>query len=583
MIKRKDKHKKNVKIRRCKSFRGISKKEKSVSTYMGESKLKSFSPKWQILIHSGKQQHDPNLTSTTLRSLMLSGSHKYSRFTAYVVTLSMNALLTILLFLVGFKYDRVNIAMLYLLPVLISSIRYGIGPGILSACVGLLSFDFFFVPPIFSYTVRDLRFLVSFAVFLTVAILTATLAAKLRTRAEDARKREAITHALYTLSRQLAVSNQFEAIIQLILQHVTETFDTQATIALPDHESFTFHALSQENKNPQLNMDLYILNWVYRHGELAGLGSKLYQSAALLYVPLKVDEMTHGVLCVGEPGNYTLSTNRDHLDMLQAIAGLAAISLARIHFEEQAQLAHLAAESERLRTTFMNSISHELRTPLTTIIGATSGLLESYQVISEGDRLELLSTIHEGALRMNRLVTNLIGMMRIESGMMQLHHRPTDILDTIGIAISNLKEMLLSHPVQVHVESEVPEIEIDDTLFEQVFVNLISNAAKYSNPGKPIEIVMRTVANEILISIRDFGVGIPDDEKQQVFDKFYRGSNVRHIPGTGLGLAICRTVIEAHGGYIEIQNGAPCGTQFIIHLPYKDALSLNHMMDKGVK
>ncbi|MDP9729406.1 ATP-binding protein [Alicyclobacillus tolerans] len=529
--------------------------------------MKSFSPKWQILdsTHKGsRKSYIAFIKKIPIIRYLISNKN---RLTAYTVTIGMNGVLTLLLFIIGFTYDRVNIAMLYLLPVLIASVTYGLGPGILSACLGLLLFDFFFIPPIFSYSVSDLRFLVSFAVFLTVAILTASLASQMRRRAEEAKRREAIANTLYSLSRQLAANSQIEAIINLILQFVENAFDTQAMIALSQEKEFKYYFSTTHDQQVMAKTDQYILKWVFRHGQTAGLGSKTYQSAALLYIPLKADENNYGVLCIGEPGNYTISTHRDHIEILHAIAGLAAISLARIHYEEQAQLAHLAAESERLRTALINSISHELKTPLTTIIGASGGLIDSFDKLSIEDSLELISTIREGAMRMNRLVSNLIGMMRIESGMMQLKRRETDILDILGVALADLKEILQTHPVHISTVGDIPEMYLDELLLEQVLVNIISNAAKYSEQDSPIDISIQKDVQHLHIEVRDYGIGIPDDEKHLIFNKFYRASNTTHISGTGLGLAICHSVIEAHGGKIRAENAFPRGTRIIVQLP----------------
>jgi two-component system sensor histidine kinase KdpD len=286
----------------------------------------------------------------------------------------------------------------------------------------------------------------------------------------------------------------------------------------------------------------------------------------MLYVPLKSEETVYGVLCLGE---YGLSHPFSHEQraIVEAVAGLAAISVARVEAEAQARTAELTAESERLRTALLDSLSHELRTPVTAILGAIGSLQETRPKLTREDQDLLVATIRDSAMRMNRLITNLLGMVRLESGMMRLNRRPCDIADLIGVALAQLGEALEGRPVLVAMSEDTSDLWVDDVLMEQALVNVLSNAVKYSPEGSPIEIHAERLPQAIRLSIRDYGIGIEADEVDKLFEKFYRSPKARRWPGTGLGLAICQGIVAAHGGRVWAAPGAPQGTVIYIELP----------------
>ncbi|WP_304458760.1 DUF4118 domain-containing protein [Alicyclobacillus sendaiensis] len=521
-----------------------------------------FTPKWQILrVTWPTWWQEGRQSETTL-------PRPARAVWAYAAVCGMDALLTGLVFLLDFHYDRVNIAMLYLIPVVVASAVYGLWPGVFAACLGLLSFDFFFVPPIFSYTVSDLRFLVSFAVFLVVAITTAGLASSMRRQAEEANQRARIAQTLFRMSRALTAAVDETRVVETALEQVRALLHTHAYIALKRASGVDLRALPGDDADPVI--DRQILDWVLRHGDLASFGSKSHGQAALLYVPIRAQDEVYGAFIVGEPGQFRLATRGEIVDILRAMANLVAIALSRIASEERARIADIAAESERIRTAILNSISHELRTPITTMLGAAEALLDPGPSLDPADRRELVLTLRNSALRMNRLVTNLIGMARIEGGMLVLNKRPTDLADVVRSALREVAELTADHPVNVQAPHPCPIVEVDETLFQQAVVNLLSNAAKYSPPGAPIDVTLASRGTEAVIEVRDYGMGISDDEVDRVFDKFYRGRRVDKIPGTGLGLAIVRAVVEAHSGHIEVERMHP-GTAFRIRLAARPA------------
>ncbi|WP_054971138.1 ATP-binding protein [Alicyclobacillus ferrooxydans] len=491
----------------------------------------------------------------------------------YLSVTLMVAILTLMFWKIGYAFTLVNLALLYLLPVLVSAVRWGLGSAFYAAGIGVVAFDFFFVPPIHTFTVSDIRYFVSFAVYLAVAAFTASLAAELRKRVRDSRERESVTSALFALSNQVAAARDLDTVLGEIVGHASRTFGLATVIMLPDASGqLTARAqMGLTTVNGFTVVEPRVVSWVFEHGKMAGYGTNTHRNTSILYVPLKTESTVHGVMCIGTQRPLGKDNPHWHIRVVQALAGLAAVSIARVRYEEKAQIAHLTAESERLRTSLLDSISHELRTPLATIIGAVTGLIDGENFLSNADRQELLVTVREGAMRMNRLITNLLGMVRLESGMLQLNKKWCDVADIVGVALRQVKESLQNRKVEVNLQSSLPPAAVDEVLIEQVLVNLMSNAAKYSADGTTIELDVMEYDGVLTIRIRDYGIGIEADDAEKIFEKFYRTDTGKNVPGTGLGLAICKGIIQAHGGEIFARPGEKAGTVITIRLPVGDA------------
>lgn len=492
----------------------------------------------------------------------------YTAWKPYFIVSLVVAGLTVILHGSGFSPDLVNIALLYLLPVLLGAVLWGLGTSFYAAGVGLLAFDFFFVPPFYSFGVADLRYIISFAVFLTVASLTASLASRLRKLMWNAKQREAVTSSLYALSRQMTAVTDLNAVLQSIAHQVSETIGSDAALFLPN-DSGELQLVTHSNSASswgRRESDIAIARWVFEHGEVAGRGSETLRECPDLYVPLRTEGQIHGVLAVNFE-TQTLSSASDRLRLIEALSSLGAVAISRIKLEEEAKVAHLMAESERLRSALLDSISHELRTPLAAIIGSVTGLLEGDDIFNTDDRRTLLSAIRDGALRMNRLVNNLLGMVRLESGMLRLQKHICDIEDIIGVALAEVRDYQQNRVIRVALEPGLPLVEVDEVLIEQVLVNVLSNSIKYSPDLSEIVISVRRNDDRLSISVADSGLGIAIDESERIFDKFYRSESTKHIPGTGLGLAICKGIIEAHRGTIQARPNENRGTVMTMNLP----------------
>ena len=488
------------------------------------------------------------------------------RLSPVVAILVMIALLTAALMPVQFYLGPVNIAMLYLLPILISAVAWGPVSAVIAAILGILCFDFFFVPPLYGFAVTDVRYLISFAIFLVVALLTGQISARLRQHITNARQREARMAALYALSREIAATNELEKVLEQVARKVYESVESQVVILLPNEEN-KLVVMAKSDGNQDILADdneRAVAIWVYEHGQTAGRGTDTLAGADCTYVPMRTEQGILGVLGIRPQDSRHLLPEQRRL--LDALASLAAVAVNRIQLVEQAKKVQVLAESGRLHTALFNSISHELRTPLTTIIGSVTGLLDEDDIYDPAARRGLLQTIRQSALRMNRLVTNLLDMARLESGFVHLNRERCEIQDVIGVSVSRV-ETLGKRPLKIDIEPNLPMVAIDFVLIEQVLVNLLDNAAKYSEPDYEIAIRARWKKKFLQVDIEDRGPGIPVVDLELVFDKFYRLKRSNQIGGTGLGLTICKSIIEAHGGKIWAVNNSNGGAVFSFVLP----------------
>ncbi|MEO2255776.1 ATP-binding protein [Paenibacillus amylolyticus] len=513
------------------------------------------------------------------------------RIPAYVwVTLGVT-LLTLLLHAIGMSGDLVNVALVYLFPVLVSAVYWGMGPAVYAASFSVIMFDFFFVPPYLSFTVEDLRYLISFVVYLAVAILTASLAGRLRQQLEMVKAREATTNSLYALSRQMTAITDLNTLLVNIATQVSLTLGKPAAVYLPDGQGdllVTSSSASTPASEGEKDgwgdgeSEIAIAKWVYHHGQVAGKGSSTLRESLGLYVPLRTEEQVHGVLAVSMDAG-EIHEQQEQLRLLEACGGLAAGAIARVKLAEEARLAQITAESERIRTALLDSVSHELRTPLTAIIGSATGLLENDTLFTPEDRRELTGNIRDGAMRMNRLVTNLLGMVRLESGMLQLNRKWCDVGDMISVVLTQVREFSPHRNIQVELPDDPAFIYGDEVLLEQVLVNIVSNAIKYSPDESQIVITVASdkSTDRLTIWVADQGIGIPEAERLRIFDKFYRSESTQHVTGTGLGLAICKGVVEVHGGTIVAEPNLGGGTRMRIELPMEAHGSRFSYLEQG--
>lgn len=463
-------------------------------------------------------------------------------------------------------FAEANLIMLYLLGVVLVAARLGRGPSVVASVLSVAAFDFFFVHPYLTFAVSDTQYLITFGVMLTVALVISTLTARLGLQAKVAREREQRTAALYALSRDLASLRGAPLLLEAATRHVGELFHSQVSALLLDPTGTLIPAAAYP---PTFRLDAAeqsVAQWTYKHRQVAGLGATTLPSAQALYIPLVAAQSAVGVLGIRPDDPRALQTP-EQMHLLETFANQTALAVERAHLAEEAEHAHLQMETERLRSTLLSSVSHDLRTPLASITGAASSLAEDGETLDPAARRDLAQTIYEEATRLNRLVTNLLDMTRLESGTVQLRREWQSLEEVIGGALARLDPLLEGRTVAVQLPDDLPLVQFDMVLIEQVFINLVENAVRYTPPASPIEIRATLEHGAIRVDVADRGPGILPGDEERIFDKFYRGRGEHAGHGAGLGLAICRAIVEAHGGRIWVAPRPEGGSLFRFSLP----------------
>jgi two-component system sensor histidine kinase KdpD len=461
-----------------------------------------------------------------------------------------------------------NVVMVYLLGVAFVAARYGRGPAVAASVASVLVFDFLFVPPRLTFAISDTEYLVTFAVLLGIGLLIAALTGRVREQADASRERERRTEALFRLSRHLSGTTGTITLLHVALQQLAEVFGTHVTILVPGtHDQL---APPPGAPAPFIEKDRWtgVASWVFKHGRPAGRGTDTLPGSHALYVPLIASRGPVGVLAL-EPHERLRLGAPEQRQLVETLANQIALALERDQLAQTAQHVQVEAEAERMRSALLSSVSHDLRTPLAVISGASGALLQDGDSLDAQAKREMLRGIHEEAERLAHLVRNLLDMTRLESGAVAPQREWQPLEEIVGSALRSMAGRLLHHPVATDLPPGLPMLKVDGVLLEQVFINLLENAARHTPPDTPVEIAARAElrsdgGTDVVVEVADRGPGIPEDVLPRVFEKFFRGPGAG---GTGLGLAICRAVVEAHGGRIEAANREDGGAVFRLRLP----------------
>ncbi|TCT24321.1 two-component system sensor histidine kinase KdpD [Thiobaca trueperi] len=465
-------------------------------------------------------------------------------------------------------FELANIAMLFLLAVVVVAARYGLGPSIMASFLNVAAFDFLHVSPRFSFSISDIQYLLTFVVMLGVGLVTAHLTTGMKYQARVASRRERRARALYELSRDLSGALLPEQIAHIGQRFAESEFGARSAIILAN-DSDRFGALVLPSPG-ELPVDVGIGKWAFDHGGEAGCGTDTLPGSPLLYLPLQAPMRVRGVLAL-EPRDPRQIMVPEQRRLLDTFARLIAIALERVHYVEVAQTTTLQMESERLRNAFLAAISHDLRTPLTALVGLADSLAMT-RPPPTAEQAELAAAMREEALRMSALVNNLLDMARLQSGMVRLDRQWQPLEEIVGGALRAMQTALARHRVSVALPEDLPLLELDAVLMERVLSNLLENAAKYTPPGSQIRIGAAPVApDRIELWVEDNGPGVPTGKEEAIFQTFERGRKEGATPGIGLGLALCRIIVEAHGGSIRAESGRAeldqRGARFIVSLP----------------
>ena len=493
----------------------------------------------------------------------------HSGWRHYAGAVALVAVATGIAALMAPTFALANLIMVYLLGVLVSATRFGRGPSLVGSVLSVAAFDFFFVPPLYTFAVADTQYLVTFAVMLIVALVISHLATRIREQAAAARVREQRTAALYAMSHDLSRTRAIPEILATAGRHIAEVFSTDVAVLLPSAErGLTPHGGPSRSFEPD-GSDVAVARWVFEHRQPAGMGTATLPGARGLYLPLVSDRGALGVLGVRPDASHAFEAP-EQLHQLETFVNQTAMALERAHLAEEAQATQVRVEAERLRSSLLSSVSHDLRTPLASITGAASTLLDGGARVDEATRRELLESVREEADRLNRLVQNLLEMTRLESGSLQLQRDWHPIEEVVGAVLRRLGKRLAGRRVNVALATDLPLVLMDDVLIEQVFINLLENALKYTPAGTPLRLAATATDDRITVEIADRGPGLPPGEEERVFEKFYRGGGTSER-GAGLGLAICKGIVEAHAGRVWAHNVPEGGVAFFFTLPLTEA------------
>ena len=495
-------------------------------------------------------------------------SHLWRRLkgSQYASAVGIIALTTIVARFLRSYLQITDVAMLFLLAVVVVAYRHRRGPAVLASLLSIAAFDFGFVPPYRTFEVNDAAYFLTFGVMLAVALTMSQLTARIGEQAEDARERERRTAALYALSRELNGDGSLQAQTTTAARHISVNAGGETLIFLDGwNKELQRGAWLSEGVFGSLAVRV-AASWVYEHGESAGWGTSHCAEAEALVVPLRAARGTIGVVTV-RPESTDRVLSETERRTIEALADQAAVAFERTALAESHERVRMEVESERLRTALLSSLSHDLRTPLGSIEGAASSLVQGSLPV-EAQR-EMAETILEESRRMTRLVTNLLDMVRVESGSLAVQKVWQPLEEALGVALLRVEERLATYPIETRLPTTLPLVPIDELLIEQVFINLLENAAKYTPAGTPITVAAWQDYGAVVVEVADRGPGVPAGEEELVFQKFQRSRGADRLGpagGSGLGLTICRGIIGAHGGRIWLEP-TEVGAAFRFSLP----------------
>jgi two-component system sensor histidine kinase KdpD len=483
---------------------------------------------------------------------------------AWLGGLACVAVATVLGLLVREAIGAGSISLLYLTAVLVSAVLFGLWPALLACVVSTLAYNFFFLPPLYTFTIADPENVVALFFFAVAAVIVSNLTARVRAQAITARARARTTEELYLFSRKLAVATNLDDLLWATVHQIALMLKVRVVLLLPEEERIVVRA-GFPPEDTLDDADLAAARWCWEKNRPAGRGADTLPGAKRLFLPMQTGRGAVGVIGIDrdEPGPMLTP---DQQRLVDALADQAALAIERVNLVEAVDRARLAVETDRLRSALLTSISHDLRTPLASILGSATSLPGAQDAAT---REALVRNIQDEAERLNRFIGNLLDMTRLESGPLPTRTSLTELSDVVGSALRRAGKVLAGHSVQMRLEADLPLLELDDVLFEQALFNLLDNAAKYTPPGSHITINAWREGGQVKLQVQDEGPGIPAADLERIFEKFYRAGGPDHRrAGTGLGLSICRGFIEAMGGTITAANRTDRrGAVFTIALP----------------
>ena len=460
-----------------------------------------------------------------------------------------------------------NVDLVFLTAVVSVAVRFGLWPSLLASVAASLCYNFFFLPPVYTFTITDPTNVAAFFFFMLIALLVSNVAARVRTQAVTAISRVRTTESLYAFSRKLAGTATLDDVLWATAYQTALMLKVRVVLLLPEDAVLTVNAGSPPED--QLDKaDLAAANWAWGNDRPAGRGSDTLPGAKRLFLPMRTGRGAIGVIGIDDDRTGPLLTP-DQRRLLDALVDQGALAIERVLLVEDMDRVKRTVESDRLRGALLTSISHDLKTPLASVLGAASTMRDLGSGLTDAQKRDLLATVIDESERLNRFIANLLDMTKLESGAIVPNAARHDVSEIVGSALRRAGKILVHHKVSLELAADLPMLELDAVLFEQVLFNLLDNAAKYAPADTTISIKGTRDQGKVSLQVMDEGNGIPPAELESVFDKFYRAQKGDHVrPGTGLGLAISRGFVEAMHGTISAANRVDrSGAVLTIRLP----------------
>ncbi len=505
--------------------------------------------------------------SKPVPALRLSRKAEKFPWLGYGFALAATAAATGLGFLIDPWLPIANISVGYLMAVLVVAMRAGLRPAILTSVSSFLTFNFFFTEPRWSFAITDTQNILTIVFFLIAAVIVSNMASRLRAQVQATRENARRTANLYDFGRKVTAAATLDDVLWAVVHHVAATIKAKSLVLLPAGSGLTIAA----GYPPEDQLDdrsAAAADWAWSHGKPAGRGSTTLPTSLWLFLPLKTARSAVGVLGVQMIEDADLPSPAQ-MRLLETLADQGAVAIERTTLVADIETARVATERERLRSALLSSLSHDLRTPLVSIMGAASSLISYPDKLDATSRNDLAQTILDEAERLNRFVQNLLDMTRLGAGALKPKADWAVLRDIVGAAVARARRLARAHTIRVDIDPSLPLLSVDAVMMEQVFFNLLDNACKYAPAGTTVKVWALKTADHVAVEVVDQGPGIPAEDRERVFDMFYRVNQAdAQVAGTGLGLAICRGIVEAHGGTISAAPGLHgAGTCILIHLP----------------
>ena len=460
-----------------------------------------------------------------------------------------------------------NVDLVFLTAIVAIAVRFGLWPSLVASIAASLAYNFFFLPPLYTFTIADPNNAVAFGLFTLVAIIVSSVAARGRTQALAAMDRARTTESLYSFSRKLAGAGTLDDVLWATAYQTALMLKVHVVLLLPEHGSIAVKA-GYPPEDILDDADLAAARWAWENDRAAGRGSDTLPGAKRLFLPMRTGRGAIGVMGIDSDRPGPLLTP-DQRRLLDALRDQGALAIERVRLVEEMDRVERAAETERLRSALLTSISHDLKTPLAAVLGAAGTLRDLSAKLGDADKAELLATIIDESERLNRFIANLLDMTKLESGAISPNVALHDLGEIVGSALRRAGRILAHHRVELDLAPDLPMLELDAVLFEQVLFNLLDNAAKYAPPDTTIRIESWRDGDSVRLCVLDEGSGIPASDLDHIFNKFYRAQKADQVrAGTGLGLAISRGFVEAmHGTIVAANRNDRSGAAFTITLP----------------